>query len=488
MTGSEDLATYRRAGIRAVQTTPLVSRRGAILGMLSTHWREPHEPSGRDLRLLDVLARQAADLIERSQVEDALRASEARQAFLLRLSDALRPLAEAADIQSTACRIVGEYLKTDRTYYVELDYVRDIAVVAQDYVRGDAPSLAGTHPMAAFSATLGEMRAGRPFVGEDAATDPRIRDVDRPAYVELAIRAWVSVPLIKGGELAAAMCVTNGAHRAWSHQQVALIEEVAERTWSAVERARAEAALREAKSVAEAANRAKSDFLAAMSHEFRTPLNAIAGHAQLLEMGLHGEVNAAQREALARIQRSEANLLALVNDVLNFAKLEAGRLEYDIQDVPLADVVADAFAVIEPQLAAKGIAYQVAIESGVTARADREKLGQILLNLFSNAVKFTGAGGIVVVDLGERDGSPPGFILLRVTDTGIGIPREKQEAVFDPFVQVHRKLTHTTEGTGLGLAISRDLARGMGGNLRVRSRMGEGSTFTLALPRALLRG
>jgi len=139
---------------------------------------------------------------------------------------------------------------------------------------------------------------------------------------------------------------------------------------------------------------------------------------------------------------------------------------------------------IEPQFAAKRLGYVTRVTPDVLVRTDRDKLQQILINLLSNAVKFTPSGGTVTIDLGTRAGAPAGFALLRVSDTGIGIPREKQETVFDPFIQVHRRLTSSTEGTGLGLAISRDLARGMGGELRVRSVEGKGSTFTLALPLA----
>ena len=240
--------------------------------------------------------------------------------------------------------------------------------------------------------------------------------------------------------------------------------------------------LETARAVAEQANRAKSEFLAAMSHELRTPLNAIAGHAQLMSLGVHGPVTNAQAEALGRIQRSEHHLLALINDVLNFAKLEAGRVEYAIENVPLAPIVADVLSMVEPQLAAKSLRHTMDVEPRFVARADGEKIRQVLINLLSNAIKFTASDGTIsIVAEMRRTDDGASYIDISVSDTGVGIPAEKLELIFDPFIQVHRRLTHTTEGTGLGLSISRDLARGMNGDLTVQSDVGRGSVFTLSL-------
>jgi signal transduction histidine kinase len=228
---------------------------------------------------------------------------------------------------------------------------------------------------------------------------------------------------------------------------------------------------------AEDANRAKSAFLAVMSHELRTPLNAIAGYVQLMEMEIHGPVTEAQREALDRVGRSQKHLLRLINDVLNLARIEAGRVEFVIEPVDLAALMADVTPMVDPQAQAKGLALEVTVPPGVIARADREKVQQIVINLLSNAIKFTPSGGHVSVDA-RRGG---GVVRLHVSDTGIGIPAEKQGSVFDPFVQVDMSRTRRSEGSGLGLAISRDLARGMGGELSVQSTPGSGSTFTLTL-------
>ena len=238
---------------------------------------------------------------------------------------------------------------------------------------------------------------------------------------------------------------------------------------------------------AERASKAKSEFLAMMSHELRTPLNAIGGYVELLLMGLRGPLTDSQREDLERVRRSQRHLLGVINDLLNFARLESGRLEYNLASVPIAEFVAAATPMIEPQLRAKTIALGVIDSgSGLNVMADGEKLSQILLNLLSNAAKFTPPGGGITIRA-ERvlsEGGAPPLVAITVSDTGPGIAPEKLETIFEPFVQVRSDPAATREGTGLGLAISRDLARGMGGELRVASEVGRGSTFTISLPAA----
>jgi signal transduction histidine kinase len=242
----------------------------------------------------------------------------------------------------------------------------------------------------------------------------------------------------------------------------------------------------QARRAAEEANAAKAQFLAMMSHELRTPLNAIGGYAQLLELGVHGAVNAEQADALVRIQASQQHLLGLINAVLNYARLEAGRVQYDVADVHVRDALREVETLIAVQARARALTLAVAPcesdERGpLVVRADAEKLRQILLNLLSNATKFTAPGGHVAITC-DADGAS---VRVHVADTGRGIAADQLARVFEPFVQIDRSYSTQDAGTGLGLAISRDLARGMGGELSAVSTPGVGSTFTLTLPRAM---
>jgi signal transduction histidine kinase len=243
---------------------------------------------------------------------------------------------------------------------------------------------------------------------------------------------------------------------------------------------------------AETANRAKSGFLATMSHEIRTPINAIVGYTDLLDLGIAGPLTAGQREQLERIRASGRHLIGLVDQVLDFARIESDVLRVEARTASVADAVETALTVLRPQAEARGIEVcaPCADGAGLAYVGDPQRVDQVLVNLLSNAVKFTQPGGRVTIGCEVREGTLPGgtvpgrWTCIAVEDTGIGIGPEERERIFEPFIQVDSGYTRRHGGTGLGLAISLRLARSMGGELVVESTPGEGSRFTLWLPAA----
>ena len=251
---------------------------------------------------------------------------------------------------------------------------------------------------------------------------------------------------------------------------------------------------RAARAEAEASSQAKSEFLAMMSHELRTPLNAVIGYAELLDLGIAGPLTSEQRHQLSRIRTSGRHLLGLVNEVLDLAKIEAGRLSVNVGLGRAGDVADAALSLVQTRADEKGIRFAGQCLGDVKAvfQGDEDRVRQILVNLLSNAVKFTDAGGEVALECGTavhpdaeaRLSLHPRWVYMRVRDTGIGIPTEQLPLIFDPFVQGETGHTRTNDGSGLGLTISRRLARLMGGDVTVRSNPGKGSVFTLWLPAA----
>ena len=434
------------------------STRTAPVILLSARAGEESRVEGLDAGADDYLVKpfSAQELLARVASHLALaRARAEASAAVQAAKDLLTGVLEQAPVAVSVVRGPNHVIELMNPFYRELVGNREMAGMpfAQAFPESSEQGI--------IAVLDGVYRTGKPFVGQGM---PVAFDRHGDGVVVPGVFNFTSHPFIVDGKIDGVITVVTE-----------ITEEVKARRI-------AEAARKEA----EAANRAKSEFLAAMSHELRTPLNAIGGYVQLLEMEIHGPITDAQRAALERVQRSEQHLLSLITDVLNFAKIEAGRIEYDLRPIDLAEIVAGSVALVEPQLATRGLRGLVSIPSGVTVLADAEKLRQILLNLLSNAVKFSHTGGSVIIEAQPSSMTQDGdaFVHLNVTDTGVGIPETKYEAIFDPFVQVHRDLRNPTEGTGLGLAISRDLARGMGGDLRVRSTEGVGSTFTLLLRRS----
>ena len=317
------------------------------------------------------------------------------------------------------------------------------------------------------------------------------RDAEYPELTEALApyETSVVIPLGSRDRLIGALAMHWRAPGAPSEDTLAFMQSFAQQCGQALERAQlyeAEQSARreaeEARARADEANRAKSEFLAAMSHELRTPLNAIGGYAELIDLGVRGPVTPEQQEDLRRIRRSQQHLLGIINDLLNFSRLDAGQIDYDFADVPLDEIFDAVGQMIAPQAASKGIQFESrACGPAVIVRVDRSKTEQILLNLLSNAVKFTDAGGRVTLRCGLVAEQ---HVTVEVADSGSGIAPDHLDRIFEPFVQVGRSLTSTREGAGLGLAISRELARAMSGEISVSSTVGVGSTFTLKLPRS----
>jgi signal transduction histidine kinase/PAS domain-containing protein len=431
--------------------------------------------------------------------------AEADQAFLLDLAAALQRPSQAREITVEATRRLGEYLEALGCAFSDVDEERRVLHVRRGYVRAGGVTPEREYDFAALGRDWDrKILVGEPYVVADAATDPRTAGEPYDRYhAPAGTRSFVLVPLVRAGRWRATLSVWHDHTHEWTNRELTLVREVAARVWPALENARlvtdartawaeAEDRARELEesnlelvrlaAEAEAANRAKSDFLAVMSHELRTPLNAILGYIRIVEMGIHGPVTDAQRSALQRCVQNQGRLLSLITDILDYAKLESGQLRLHTKNVSARVVLEGVETAILPQAHAKGISYECCTEcESITMSADPTRAQQIFLNLLSNALKFTDPGGSIQV---QCEVSGP-RVAVHVRDTGRGIPADKLERIFDPFVQVDAKLTRTQEGVGLGLAISRDLARGMGGDITVESTEGAGSVFTVVLPRSV---
>jgi signal transduction histidine kinase len=493
----EHLTILRRVGFCSSLSVPLKDSDGNSVAVLSLVSAESERRFGdADLAMAEEIAGRAGAALARAKLYAAGHAA----------------LRRATALQSVSSALVGALSEKEVAHIVVQHGCEAVGAAAGSFALLDADERA-FHIIA--SAGYGEATTaafrhfpvvpGRPVsdavLQDNPVYQPSRKALDAhypytaPVLQGTGFEAYAALPVRVGARPAGGLSFSFVEEREFDAEDRVFLETLSAQAGQALDRARlveAERAARTeaetARAAAEEANRAKSEFLATMSHELRTPLNAIAGYAELLEMGIHGPITPEQRESIVRIQRSQVHLTGLINEVLSYARLESGMLTYDVRPIEIAEIVAVAVPLVEPQRAAKHIALDIRAPgsvggSAVRVLADSEKVQQILLNLLSNALKFTPDGGRVELEWlpmpNER-----GMVVLRVSDTGIGIPHDKLEAIFEPFVQVGRSLRTPGEGTGLGLAISRDLARAMGGDITATSELGRGATFVVQLPAA----
>jgi signal transduction histidine kinase len=480
---------WESLGAHALATVPLVVG-GEAVGAMSFTFTAPRRFPPEDREFFLAAGRQAAQALERARLAEAEHTARLRAEALQRVTAALAGAQTLADVGRVFSRELTRLIGADTAWVGAVTPDGDAveALGWSGYAEGEAEGWRRL-PLDAGIALTDAVRSGRPqwWPTREALADAYperaalIRSLPQDGVTVLPIPGAGGQPEGDAVRAVGGIVVGFRTPQRFDPDTRAFFLALAQQCAQAMARAGAYQAEQAARAEAEAANRAKSQFLATMSHELRTPLNAIGGYAELLEMGIRGPVTDTQREDLHRIQQSQRHLLGLINEVLNYARLETGTVRYELEDVPVRETVAAAESLVAPQARSREVQLEVAeCPSDLAVRADPEKLRQILVNLLSNAVKFTGARGRVEVSCAREEAT----VRVVVRDTGIGIPADKLEAIFDPFVQVRSDLTRTHEGTGLGLAISRDLARGMAGELTAESTTGSGSAFTLTLPAA----
>ena len=292
-------------------------------------------------------------------------------------------------------------------------------------------------------------------------------------------RTTLAVPLVRENKAFGALLLRRREVRPFSEKQIELVKTFADQATIAIENVRLFNEIQDKSRQLEVANKHKSEFLANMSHELRTPLNAIIGFSEALLEKMFGEMNAKQEDYLKDIHSSGRHLLSLINDILDLSKVEAGRMELELSEFHVPSAVQNAMTLVRERAQTHGITLKARVDPKLGGiRADERKFKQILLNLLSNAVKFTPDGGRVEVDARKNGNS----IEVSVKDSGVGIAKEDQEAVFEEFRQVGRDYTNKQEGTGLGLTLTRRFVELHGGKIWLKSAPGKGSTFTFTLP------
>jgi signal transduction histidine kinase/PAS domain-containing protein len=457
------LPLLKRMRFRNLLLAPMAAF-GEPLGVLAAVDRDG-DFGDEDARLLEALADSAALAVHNARLYAGERRRAEENRALVAAAEALASTLEPGEVTERIVHIARDLLAADGaglTVFHGETLKLEVAIGVLEGFRGTESRRAG-------SLSDAVARAGRPRIlraGEEAD----LPGMDFFARIEL--RDFAVIPLRVGDEDFGVLGVAmRDGGRALADEDLRVLRLLGEQAALAVRNARMHESAREA-------SRAKSEFLAIMSHELRTPLNALAGYSSLLEEGIYGPVNEQQRTALGRMRAARGQLMELIEQVLEMARLEAGRREPEAAEVPLDALVRDTVEGLRGTADARGLALEVDAEPVGTLHTDPVLVRGIVRNLLGNALKFTPAGRVAV-----RVRAVDGGVVVEVEDTGPGIAPELQERIFEPFFQADASTARRHEGSGLGLALSREFARLLGGDLSVRSTPGEGSTFTLRLPR-----
>ena len=427
-------------------------------------------------------------LQEQDVARNAVRASD-RASYLAKVS---RDLAFSLDDDATRDTVRQVTLPRPGTWSI-VDVVesngeiRRLPVVHPDPVKQSlaqllVPAAAVPKPEDRYDTDAGR----RQFTAGDAAPALMLAahgEVNLEILREIGFGALLVVPLIVRARIQGTITfVSREGDAPFAAEEISLATDVGARCAMALDNARMYREADALRRAAESANESKSEFLSRMSHELRTPLNAIGGFTELLDMGIEGPVSEVQRVWLSRIKANQQHLLSLISDILNFARIESGRVDYRMAEVALEPLLMEVASMLSVTIAQKHLTVRSPpAEPCVVAWADPDRVRQIILNLMMNAVKYMRVDGGTITLESECVGD---LALVRVMDTGPGIPAEQLESIFEPFVQLTSGLTERQGGVGLGLAISRDLARAMGGDLTAESTVNVGSRFSLSLPHA----
>lgn len=414
------------------------------------------------------------NITDRRKAEKILLESESRKAYLLKLSDALRPVADAREIQRIAMKLLAEQIGVVRASYFEVAADNDGVFQTAGYETGDLHLPEFTRLSDFGNQILEAYRAGSTVVVDDMETAPGLENM-RPAYRALGVRAWAGVPLVKNGTLLAVLGLYESTPRCWTPEEINILEETAERTWAGVERARSEQALRESEQQLIRMVKLRDEFVNVASHELKTPLTSVKAYAQIVEEKLNQKGDEDNRELLSRLNLQIDRLSGLVNSLLDSTKVSEGQLRLHLEQTDVSQIVTDCIA--EIRTAARQH-VKLALAPVPIIIADRERIGQVITNLLSNAVKYSAPDSTIYISCSLKQNK----IEISVRDEGYGIPKKDLTRIFEKFFRVTANGMDTFPGMGLGLYISAQIIQMHGGEISAQSEVGKGSVFSFFLP------